>query len=128
MEGALAVTRVTPCAAGKRTNVSACPELSVVAVAADSCAPGDAWNTTGAPTTGVPEESSSAILSDSGSNAPGEPVWLSPCTLAMAIRLFVRSKPLMASVPLAADVPPVSAAWTLTVPLFDASGMNISQL
>ena len=80
-EGASAVTRVTPSVFCSRTKVSAWPLASVTAAAVESCAPLDASKVTAAPTTGSPAASRSATRSDSGSSAPGGPVWLSPCTL-----------------------------------------------
>src|SRR5437763_9051209 len=77
-DGALTLTPATPAFDGSRTKTSAMPAPSVMPAAAESCTPGDAWKVTGAPATGVLEESSSATCSESGSTDPGIPVCASP--------------------------------------------------
>src|SRR5271157_3078040 len=107
-----AVTPLTPAAFGSRTYVDACPLASVTAAAALTCAPIDAWNATGAPTTGAPDESSRAIWNGTGRSAPGAPVWLLPLTCVICTRLL--SKPLIVRVPVAAAELLVSTAWMVT--------------
>ena len=80
------------------------------------------------PPPACPRNPAARFSTAAAATPPASPSGCRPAPWQWQIRLFVTSKPLMARVPLAVDVPPVSAAWTLTVPLFDASGMNMSQL
>src|SRR5438270_13693470 len=57
-EGAVTVTAAAPRDAGKRTNTSATPALSVVSVVVESCTPGDPWKLTRTPATGEFDASS----------------------------------------------------------------------
>src|SRR5262249_25858313 len=99
---------------------------SVNTLGVSACAPLDAWNVTATPATGLPDESFSATRSEIGATAPGNAVWLSPCTLAMGIRLL--PNPRTVSVPSAVVAPLVSTAWIDKVADAAASGKNMSQL
>ena len=107
--------------------MEAWPLLSVVTLGAETCAPVDASKVTNAPLTGLPEASASETTSGVASNAPGRPLWLSPCTLVSWTSVLESA--LMARVPSADDADDcVSTAWIATVWLAAVSGTTMLQL
>src|SRR5579872_3491450 len=70
---ATAVNKAKPAEGGIRTVACASPEPSVTVVELTICPPGEAFQATGIPLTGLPFESCTCASSGSGSCAPGAP-------------------------------------------------------